>query len=450
MIKTVAMQLKENFDEIHPDLTAKEAIDESNRCLYCYDAPCTIACPTSIDIPSFIKKITSGNLRGSAKTIMQSNPVGASCARVCPTEELCEGACVLNDASKPIKIGDLQRYATNWAIKNEQVLFKAGKKNGKKIAIIGSGPAGLSAARELALLGYYVTIFEAEEHAGGLNHYGIVSFRLPQEIAFWEVKQVENLEVEIRTNTRVGTDISISSIKENFDRVILAVGMATVPELGMEAEAEILDAIEFVKRTKSTPLPKDMIGKKVVVIGAGNTAIDAATCSVRLGASNVKMLYRRTRQEMTAYDFEYDLAKQDGVEFRWLTQPTKLILDSSGKVKGLECMKMRLAEAGADGRRRPVPVPDSLFRMDADFIIKAIGQTRHVTLMDDFSLKHINGVPQVDPATYQTSEPMIYACGDSIFQEGNGEAMVVTAAEQGKKVAYSLHQDLFGAKETAS
>src|SRR4051794_19664323 len=181
--------LSQNFKEMDPGLTKRGTIEEANRCLYCYDAPCIQACPTGIDIPTFIKKIASGNLLGSAKTIMSSNPVGASCARVCPTEELCEGACVLNHSTKPIMIGNLQRYATDWAIKNQQTLFQPGVANGKTVAVIGGGPAGLSAARELARLGYKVTIFEAANKAGGLNTFGIVSFRLPQKISFWEVEQ---------------------------------------------------------------------------------------------------------------------------------------------------------------------------------------------------------------------------------------------------------------------
>src|SRR3954452_9677011 len=198
-----------NFQEIVPGLTKQKAYEEANRCLYCYDAPCIKACPTGIDIPSFIKKIASGNLKGSAKTILTANPIGASCSRVCPTEELCEGACVLNHSTKPIMIGNLQRYATDWAIKNEQTLFKPGAPNGKSVAIVGAGPAGLSAARELARFGYAVTIFEAAEKAGGLNTYGIVSFRLPQSISYWEVEQVEKLNVTIKTNTRVGRDVSV-------------------------------------------------------------------------------------------------------------------------------------------------------------------------------------------------------------------------------------------------
>lgn len=439
--------LKMNFNEVNPGLTNREAIEESNRCLYCYDAPCITACPTGIDIPTFIKKIASGNVKGSAKTIMKSNPIGASCARVCPTEELCEGACVLNHSTKPIMIGDLQRYATDWAIRNEQVLFEPGKKNGKTVAIVGGGPAGLSAARELGLLGYVITIFEAAEKAGGLNTYGIVSFRLPQNISFWEVKQVESLDVKIRTNTRVGEDISVDDILHNFDAVILAIGMSKVPSLGIDGEEldGVYDAIDFVKETKTKPISDQFLGKKVVVIGAGNTAIDGATCSVRLGAENVKILYRRTVEEMTAYDFEYEFAKQDGVEFRWLTAPKKIVGDEQGRVKAIECIKMELGEPGKDGRRRPVPIEGSEFILEVDAVIKAIGQTRYTELIEQFGLEHNGGVVKINQETLQTSNKKVFACGDVIFGKGQGEAMVVSAAQQGKDAAYAIHKVMFGA-----
>lgn len=435
-----------NFLELEPDLTAKEVEDESNRCLYCYDAPCIKACPTSINIPSFIKKIATGNIKGSARVIMEANPVGASCARVCPTEELCEGACVLNETSLPIMIGNLQRHATNWAIHNNAQLFKAGTKNGKSVAVIGGGPAGLSSARELARLGFEVTIFEARDKAGGLNTHGIVSFRLPQNISMWEVDQVKSLGVQIRTNTVVGRDIQPAEILSGYDAVVLAVGMASVPLLELEGEqaSGVLDAIEFVEKTKTPPMDSHLVGKKVVIIGAGNTAIDAATCSVRLGAANVKMLYRRTEAEMTAYEFEYEFAKQEGVEFRWLTQPVKIINDETGKVKGVECIKMKLGAADETGRRRPVPVEGSEFVIQADTVIRAIGQTRYIEMIEAFGLKHQRGTVKVDLDTYQTSNPSVYAAGDVIFGDGQGDAMVVTAAEQGKRTAYSIYKQLAG------
>jgi len=443
-----AEDLAKNFDESKPSYNAQEALDESNRCLYCYDAPCITACPTGIDIPGFIKKIASGNLKGSAKTIMEANPVGASCARVCPTEELCEGACVLNHSTKPIMIGDLQRFATDWAIKNEQVLFKEGKKNGRSVAIVGSGPAGLSAARELGRLGYEVTIFESKKEAGGLDTHGIVPFRLPKDISLWEVEQVENVGVEIRTNTEVGKDISAEELINNYDAVVLAVGMSKVPMLGIEGEelAGICDAIELVEETKNKKYPNEFAGKRVAVIGAGNTAIDGATTSVRLGADNVQILYRRTEAEMTAYDFEYEFAKQDGVEFRWLTAPKRLIGDENGRLKQMECVRMELQEAGNDGRRRPVEIKGSGFVMDVDIVVKAIGQTRHKPIIEAFDLEHNGGVVKVDPETFLTSNPKVYAAGDVVFGKGIGEAMVVTAAQQGKDTAYAIHQQLAGSE----
>jgi dihydropyrimidine dehydrogenase (NAD+) subunit PreT len=434
--------LERNFQEVEPGLTNQEALEESNRCLYCYDAPCIKACPTGIDIPTFIKKIASGNILGSAKTIMSSNPVGASCSRVCPTEELCEGACVLNHSTKPIMIGNLQRYATDWAIHNDSTLFEPGEPNGRKVAVIGGGPAGLSSARELARLGYAVTIFEAAHKAGGLNTYGIVSFRLPQRISFWEVDQVKKLNVTIKTNTVVGKDISVQELSEGFDHIILAVGMGQVPNLGIDGEDldGVYDAIEFVKSTKDGALSQNFVGKRVVVIGAGNTAIDGATCSVRLGAENVKILYRRTAEEMTAYEFEYEFAKQDGVEFRWLTAPKRIIGDENGKVTGIQCVKMKLGDPESDGRRRPVAVEGSEHVIPVDVVIKAIGQSRHLGLIDDLGVEHNGGVVKVDPITLQTSNPKIFACGDVIFGKGKGDAMVVSAAQQGKDVAYAIHK----------
>lgn len=441
MTRISLVDLEKNFQEVEPPLTDQEALDEAHRCLYCYDAPCIVACPTGIDIPTFIKKIATGNLKGSALTIMSANPVGASCARVCPTEELCEGACVLNHSTKPIMIGNLQRYATDWAIKNSVSLFKAGKKNSIKVAIIGGGPAGLSCARELAVLGYEVTIFEGEKDAGGLNTYGIVPFRLPKDIPLWEVKQVENLGVTIRTNTKVGLDISPEEILQNYHYVVLAIGMGKVPNLGIDGEdlEGVFDAIDFVRETKMNAPTKNLLGKRVVVIGAGNTAIDAATCSVRLGADNVKILYRRTIAEMTAYDFEYEFAKQDGVEFRWLTAPKRIIGDENGRVKAIECIKMKLGEPSEDGRRRPEPIEGSEFILEVDYVIKAIGQSRHIPLIESFGINHNDGVVKVHPETYQTSNEKVFACGDVIFGKGKGEAMVVTAAQQGKETAHALH-----------
>jgi glutamate synthase (NADPH/NADH) small chain len=432
--------LKRNFAEVKSGMKPKEAMEESNRCLYCYDAPCITACPTGIDIPSFIKKIAADNMKGSARTILEANPMGASCARVCPTEELCEGACVLNHSSKPIMIGDLQRYATDWAMKNEQTLFTAGQSNGLRVAVIGGGPAGLSAARELARFGFHVTIFEAKAQAGGLNTYGIVSFRLPQEISLWEVEQVRKLGVEIRTNVKVGLDITVEHLLAEYDAIVLAIGMSNVPMLDIEGETlnGVHDAIAFVESTKNS-ISQDTVGKRVVVIGAGNTAIDAATCSVRLGADNVKILYRRTQKEMTAYDFEYVFAKQDGVQFNWLTAPKRIIGNADGKVIGIECVHMKLERDEGGGRGRPVPIEGSEFILETDLVIKAIGQSRFIPFLEQLGIEHTRGVVKIDTVTHQTSNPRIFAAGDVIFGEGQGEAMVVSAVQQGKLAAFAIY-----------
>ncbi|OMD00592.1 NAD(P)-dependent oxidoreductase [Paenibacillus sp. FSL R5-0636] len=439
-----------NFAEAEPPLTHKGAMDESNRCLYCYDAPCIKACPTSINIPSFIKRIATDNLKGSAQTIMDSNPVGASCARVCPTDELCEGACVLNDASAPIQIGLLQRYATDWAMNSGVQLFKAGIPNGKKVAVIGGGPAGLSAARELAREGFAVVIYEAKALAGGLDTHGIVSFRLPQSVSLWEVEQVEKLGVEIRTAVKVGVDVSVDELKSNYDAIVLAAGMGYVPPIGIEGEkmAGVYDAIALVEFTKTGIPLLELMGQRVAVIGAGNTAIDAATCSVRLGATNVKMVYRRTREEMTAYDFEYEFAKQEGVEFNWLTLPKRIVGDGLGNVTALECVQMKLTEElGKDGRPIPMPIEGSEFLIPVDAVVIAIGQKRRLDLIDSLGLMHDRGVVRVNEVTCQTSDPQIYAAGDIIFGSGKGEAMVVSAAQQGKDAAHAIVKQFSGQQE---
>ena len=443
-----AAELEQNFAEVVPALKPMEALEEANRCLYCYDAPCIKACPTGIDIPAFIKKIASGNLLGAARTIMEANPVGASCARVCPTEELCEGACVLNNSSQPIQIGRLQRHATDWAMRQQKPLFSAAPHNGRKVAIVGAGPAGLSAARELARWGYAVTVYEAREKAGGLNTYGIVSFRLPQEIPLWEVEQIAALGVQFHFGVRVGVDLEPAELLAQYDAVLLAIGLGRVPDLQIEGEelAGVLDAIALVEETKTKPLPTSFVGKRVAVIGAGNTAIDAATCARRLGAEHVQILYRRTEKEMTAYRFEYEFAQQDGVEFRWLVAP-KRILGAGGKVCGLELVRMELGEPDEKGRRRPLPVAGSEFTLEVDYVIKAIGQEKQLAVIDAFALAHRNGVVTVHPDTFQTSRRNVFAAGDCIFGGGNTEAMVVDAAEQGKRAAQAIHAVLEEARQ---
>lgn len=433
-----------NFDEVKPDLKPKEVMDEANRCLFCYDAPCKKACPTGIDIPLFIKKITTGNMKGSAKVIMEANPMGATCARVCPTEELCEGACVLNDASLPIMIGDLQRFSTNWARENHQQLFHAGKPNGKAVAIIGSGPAGLSAARELARLGYKVVVFEKKEKAGGLDTYGIVPFRLPQHISLWEVEQVEQLGVDIRTRTEVGADLTAEKLMNDYDAIVLAVGMSSVPGLHIPGEdlEGVYDAIQLIETVKDGHMTDCFVGKSAAVIGAGNTAIDAATCLKRLGAGDVRIVYRRSEKEMTAYPSEYAFARQEGIAFSWLTQPKAIKDDGAGHVARMTCVRMELGEWDSSGRPKPSEIEGSEFDMPVDVVVRAIGQKRYETLIDMFGLEHDHGVVKANRETHQTSNPKIYAAGDVTFGKGQGEAMVVAAAEQGKETACAIHRRL--------
>ncbi|MFT8362220.1 MAG: NAD(P)-dependent oxidoreductase [Sporolactobacillus sp.] len=439
-----ANNLEKIFEQVTPDIGTEAAMDEANRCLYCYDAPCKKACPTGIDIPSFIHKIATGNMKGSAQTIMSANPVGATCARVCPTEELCEGACVFNSVSLPIRIGDLQRYSTNWAMKSHQTMFHAGSFIGKSVAVIGSGPAGLSAARELARLGYKVEVFEKKEKAGGLDTYGIVPFRLPQSVSLWEVDQVKQLGVTIHTEIEVGKDISSGQLVHDYDAVILAAGMGKVPASHIPGEhlKGVFDAIQLIESVKDKQQSHDFGGKKAIVIGAGNTAIDAATCLKRLGASTVQMVYRRSEKEMTAYPSEYAFAKQENVIFQWLTQPKEIIGDASGRVTDIRCVHMTLGGKDETGRATPMEIKGSDFNMSTDIVVRAIGQERHIPLIDLFSLEHDHGAVKVNPETHQTSHPKVYAAGDICFSKLYGEAMVVSAAKQGVDTAHAIHKQL--------
>ena len=292
-----------------------------------------------------------------------------------------------------------------------------------------------------------MTVFEAKEQAGGLNTYGIVSFRLPQAIALWEVEQIRQLGVDIRTNIRVGLDIMPEQLLKDYDAVVLAVGMSKVPMLGIEGEQleGVLDAIDFVESTK-TDISMDLVGKRVAVIGAGNTAIDAATCSVRMGAEQVQILYRRSEKEMTAYDFEYEFAKQDGVVFQWFTAPKRVIGDDAGPGRWSGMYTHEAGAAEGTAKARPVEIEGSEWTMPVDAVIKAIGQTRYLPLVEQFELEHTRGIVQIDSATYQTSNPHIYAAGDVMFGEGQGEAMVVSAAQQGKLAAYPIYKQLISAQ----
>src|SRR5215472_1647146 len=305
-----------NMADIAPAYRPQEAIIEANRCLFCFDAPCIQACPTGIDIPSFIRKIATGNLVGSARTILSANILGASCARVCPTSVLCEGACVVLDREgDPVKIGRLQRYATDYVHEKKiQVLNTPTKKSGKGVAIIGGGPAGLSCAAELAQLGHQPVIFEKKTAAGGLNTYGIAYYKMTPQASLEEVEFVRSLGVEFRVSVAVGKDIPAAQLEKEFDAIFIGIGLGGGSRMNIPGEdlPEVIEALEFIEELHSKPLHEVPIGKRVAVVGGGNTAIDAVTQARRLGAEKAVLIYRRAQEDMSAYEFEQELARNDG------------------------------------------------------------------------------------------------------------------------------------------
>ncbi len=420
-------------ESIHRTLSELEVKLEANRCLNCYDAPCMNACPTHIDVASFIGKIATGNLKGSARVIMDANPMGASCARVCPTEQLCEGACVYNAAGdSPIRIGDLQRYAVDHVMRSDVDSFQPGASTGRHVAVVGGGPAGLSAARDLRRMGHAVTIFEAHDALGGLNTYGIVPFRLDLETALWEAEQVVRMGVEVRAGTRVGIDVGIDRLLHDYDALVLACGMGNVPRLGIPGEDldGVWDALDFIERAK---LGRDVgrLGDRVAVIGAGNTAIDALTCSKRLQPpARVTCFYRRGEPHMTAYQFEYEFAKQEGIEFRFFCMPQRII-GKDGRVQSVQFVRTALENGTL------VTLEGSEFIEPVDTVIRAIGQSRLLETLQHAGVASDGGVVRVDD-DLQTSRPGVFAAGDCIFEKGAREAMVVEAAEQGKRAARSV------------
>lgn len=445
--KAWELTLEERFQEYYPPLTEREATLEANRCLYCYDAPCMTACPTHIDIPTFIKKIATGNVKGSARKILEANLLGATCSRVCPVEELCEGACVLNADEKPISIGRLQRYAMDYATEKDIKYFKAGAPNGFKVAIVGAGPAGLSAAGELAKLGYAVTCYERKPMSGGLDTYGIVVFREPVEVSLSEVRMMEELGVTFKNNVTIGKDITLDQLVEQYDAVFIAVGLGNVPPMEIPGEnlEGVVDGLEFIEQTKVHKLNEIKFGKRVAVIGAGNTGIDCATIARRLGAERVTIVYRRSEAEMPAYHFEYEFALGEGVSFMFLTQPVEVV-GKNGKVEGLKCVRMDLGEPDASGRRKPIVVPDSEFIHPCDMVVTAIGQKKYtdmLTALKKYGVGDIKGYIEVDDETRQSKHPKIFAGGDCI--RCKGEASTVMAVQDGKLAAAGIHKHLAGA-----
>jgi dihydropyrimidine dehydrogenase (NAD+) subunit PreT len=432
-------QLEKNFADINPPLTPSQALEEGSRCLFCHDAPCIKACPTGIDVPQFIRQILTGNLRGSAKTILEANILGQSCARVCPTSVLCEGACVLNvEGKKPVEIGKLQRYAVDPVVAKGTQLFCAGAANGCRVALIGGGPASLACGAELRKLGYQAVIFDANPQPGGLDTYGIAAYKMRANEVLQEIELIKALGVEIRNGVAVGEDVSIAELERDYDALFIGIGLGATDDLHIPGEdlEGCRDAISFIEETKSRRLDQVHIAQRVAVIGGGNTAIDVVTAARRLGAEEVYLVYRRSQAEMSAFDYEYELARQDSVTFVWQALPVCVIGDNRGHVVALDCIRTERSAKEESGRHGYAPIPGSEFRLDVDMVVKALGQKRKVDFLAQISnLKLKDGRVVVDPATMQTRNLRYFAGGDCV----NGGAEVVDAVADGKRAAQGIH-----------
>jgi dihydropyrimidine dehydrogenase (NAD+) subunit PreT len=425
-----------NFSDINPPFETKDAaVVEANRCLFCYDAPCMKSCPTSIDVPMFIRQISTDNVKGSAKTIFDSNILGAGCSRVCPVEKLCEGACVYNlMGEKPIDIAKLQRYSTEKAISEKWKLYKAPPSVSKRVAVIGAGPAGLACAHALALKGISVTIFEKEKKGGGLMTYGVAGYKVTPQFCEDEVKWITSVgNIKIQYSKALGKDVFMESLQKEYDAVFLGFGVGVARPLSIEGEnlKGVVDAIEFIYNIRTKPLEKVLIGDKIAVIGLGMTAIDAATQAKRLGAKEVTIVYRRTENEKPCTQEELDIARLDGVNFIFLAAPS-LVKGSGGKVKKLICEKMSLGEPDASGRRAPVPTGE-IFSLDVDMVIKAAGQMPFENLVHEANLQHKNGKITVNKDG-STNLKGVFAGGDAV----NGGREVVDAVQAGKDGAKGI------------
>jgi glutamate synthase (NADPH/NADH) small chain len=436
-------QYAENFSDIHPPFETRDAaLVEANRCLFCYDAPCMKSCPTGIDVPKFIKQIATDNVKGSAHTIFVSNIMGAGCSKVCPVEKLCEGACVYNFMEeKPISIARLQRYSTEMAMAAKWQLFSRKSSTGKKVAIVGAGPAGLSCAHVLSREGIDVTIYDKESKGGGLMTYGIAAYKVTPQFCEDEVNYILSVGgIEIKYNQELGKDISLVELQQNFDAVYVGIGVGLARQLeipGEELEG-VEDAIKFIYDIRDNGFDKVAVGDRVAVIGMGMTAIDAATQAKRLGAKEVTMVYRRTENEKPCTQVELDIAKLDGCEIIWLAAP-KEVIGENGKVKQLICSKMVLGDRDTSGRRSPVDTGET-FTLDVDMVIKAAGQKPFEELVQELNLQHANG--KINIINSATNIPGVFAGGDCV----NGGKEVVDAVQAGKDGAKAILDFLFQTK----
>ena len=428
-------QYATNFGDLHPPLDRHEAFVEVDRCYFCFDAPCQTACPTSIDIPMFIREILTDNPLGAAETIFEQNILGGMCARVCPTEQLCEEACVREAAEgKPVKIGLLQRYATDAAMISNTQFFTRAAPTGKRVAVVGAGPAGLAAAHRLSMHGHDVVVYDARPKAGGLNEYGIASYKTPGGFAQAEVDYVTAIGgITIETGKIMGEHFTLSDLTGSFDAVFLGMGLGGVNALRAEGEdsAGVDNAIDFIATLRqASDLSQLPVGRRVVVIGGGMTAVDAAVQSKLLGAEEVTMVYRRGKAQMNASEYEQDLAASKGVTIRHWLAPKRVIVQF-GKVEGIELSYMALDETGA-----LKPTGETMM-IACDQVFKAIGQT---LATDGEGVELAGGKIAVD-AEGRTSMEKVWAGGDCAT---GGDDLTVTAVAEGRDAAESIHRFLSG------
>jgi len=439
---------KRNFFEVALGYTPEEAVEEAQRCLQCKNAPCVKGCPVGIDIPTFISLIREKKFTEALEKIRETNLLPAICGRVCPQEKQCEAHCTLGKIKgyEPVAIGRLERFAADWEIQNKTLnIPEIQERKNRKIAIVGSGPAGLACASYLAKKGYRVVIFEALHEFGGVLTYGIPEFRLPKSIVAREIETIRTLGVKLVKDTVVGRTITFEELRKDFDAIFIATGAGAPKFLGIKgtnligifSANEFLTRINLMKAYKfpeyDTPVLR---GERVIVVGAGNVAMDAARSALRTGAKEVTVIYRRTEKEMPARIEEYHHAVEEGVKFIWLATPIEYLGDDIGKLKKVKCIRMSLAEPDESGRRRPVPVENSEFLLDADLVIEAIGQGPNKVLLNAISDLELNsrGYIKVDPETMQTNIPGVYAGGDIV----TGAATVIEAMGAGKRAALAI------------